>query len=278
MNDTWQTIRPADLLIISDLDDTLLNSRHEVSGENREAIGDFISLGGHFAIASGRTEPPVKKLGIKTNTPSVLYNGAAIYDLEKESFLWTRHLGPDIRPLILDLLDRYPEMGLEVITQKGNYVVRRTPETDEHIALEHLGPLKTGCSPDEIREPWMKVMLDWEGDKLREIQTYLDDLTAAGKIRFHYGMSYPILLEFNHPDANKGLALRRLSGITGIPLDHTIALGDNLNDLEMMQTAGFRIAPKNAREQIRALADYISVDNNHHIMKDILKQLCRPAD
>ena len=273
MSELFQSLRPEELLIVSDLDDTLLRSDHEVSPENQEAIRDFIALGGRFALASGRTEPPVKRLRITTNAPSVLYNGAAVYDLRTGEFLWTRPLSDDIRPLVRDLLAEFPEMGVEVITKKGNYVVRRNAETDEHIGLEHLTPVLTDCSPDLITEPWMKVMMVWQGERLKEVEARLDNLTGENKIRFHYGFTYPILLEINHPEANKGLALKILSDMIGHPLSRIIALGDNLNDRELMQTAGIRIAPANARPEILSLADYISVDNDHHIMRDILAQL-----
>ena len=83
---------PSDLIVISDLDCTFLNSDGEVSPENLDALREFIRLGGRFGIASGRTERPMERLGIPTNVPSILYNGSVLYDLNTDEVLWYQPL------------------------------------------------------------------------------------------------------------------------------------------------------------------------------------------
>ena len=263
----------SDLLIVADLDETLLNSRHSLSEENREAIRKFILAGGHFAVASGRTEPPVKLLDIPTNVPSILYNGSALYDLNTDSFLWCEPMDSRAEDLANGLLERFPGLGLEVITQKGTYVVSRNKESDIHIGLEHLHPLETGISPALIREPWMKIMIDWEEAKLRDILAWMDSERAKGRIHFNYSFSNSFIVEIMSPKADKGIALKKLSSLLGIPLSNVIAIGDNLNDLQIMHTAGIRVAPSNARKEILDLADYISVDHDDHVMQDLVNCL-----
>ena len=267
--------RLSDLLIVSDLDDTLLNSEHALSGENRRAIEKLIRLGGNFGIASGRPVTPVRLLGVPTNYPSVLYNGSAVYDLATDAFLWTMPLPDDIRDLLLDLMERFPGMGIEIVMQSGYCILVQNAETDVHLSQEHVVPAAVVRTPADAVGSIMKIILAWPGEKLKDVERYIRQLSEEGRIHYNFGFSYPILFELLHPDANKGLALRQLSAITGIPLSNIIALGDNMNDLELMQTAGIRIVPSNAVPAIRALAEYISVDNDHHIMEDVLSLLLR---
>ena len=266
-------LKPSDLLVVADLDESLLNDQHILSEENRTAIKEFITAGGHFAVASARTEPPVRLLGIPTNVPSVLYNGSALYDLNSDTFLWTQPMDIKALELVKTLLFRFPGLGVEVITQRGTYVVNRNHVTDFHIQLEHLQPLDTDISPDVITEPWMKIMLDWEEEKLNVVLKWLDSESDADRISFTYGFSNTFLIEITSIKTNKGIALEKLSGFLNIPLSSVIAIGDNLNDLQMMQTAGIRVAPANARREILELADYISVDHDEYVMRDLLRFL-----
>ena len=57
---------------------------------------------------------------------------------------------------------------------------------------------------------------------------------------------------------SKGLALRKLAADLGIPLQQFLAMGDSENDLEMIQAAGVGVAVANARDEVRAAADYVT--------------------
>ena len=76
------------LMLVCDMDGTLLNSKLEVSDENVRAIEYFVDNGGVFTIATGRMELGVRKYLriLPVNAPVILYNGALIYDFEKENF------------------------------------------------------------------------------------------------------------------------------------------------------------------------------------------------
>lgn len=57
----------------------------------------------------------------------------------------------------------------------------------------------------------------------------------------------------------KGSAIKKLCGILNIPLSKTYAVGDSLNDLDMLQTAGCAIAMGNAVPELKAAADYVTL-------------------
>ncbi|MEI8201182.1 MAG: HAD hydrolase family protein [Eubacteriales bacterium] len=71
-------------ILLSDLDGTLLDSSSKVSVENQQAIKTFIAQGGHFGIATGRSQLNAVAFldHVEINTPSILYNGCALYDFE----------------------------------------------------------------------------------------------------------------------------------------------------------------------------------------------------
>ncbi|MBI4550861.1 MAG: HAD hydrolase family protein, partial [Candidatus Latescibacteria bacterium] len=61
---------------------------------------------------------------------------------------------------------------------------------------------------------------------------------------------------------SKGSGLRELAGLLGIGLAETMAVGDNLNDLDMFATAGLSVAMGNATPEVKARARYVTASNN----------------
>ena len=61
-------------------------------------------------------------------------------------------------------------------------------------------------------------------------------------------------------DVSKAEGLKRLCKVWGIPLEHTIAFGDSMNDYEIVTTAGTGVAMGNAHPQLKAAADYVTDD------------------
>ena len=86
------------VLIASDYDNTLVYTENALKGlepmpdllpENREAIEYFMAQGGVFSVATGRALPAFDTVreGLPMNGPTILFNGAAIYDFEKQQYL-----------------------------------------------------------------------------------------------------------------------------------------------------------------------------------------------
>ena len=72
----------SDILVVSDVDNTLLTSAQGIPGCNIETIKLFNSLGGRFTLATGRSMQSLKKYenDIELSAPAILYNGGVIYD------------------------------------------------------------------------------------------------------------------------------------------------------------------------------------------------------
>ncbi|MEG0857514.1 MAG: HAD-IIB family hydrolase, partial [Terrisporobacter sp.] len=89
--------------------------------------------------------------------------------------------------------------------------------------------------------------------------------------------STPFFLEFLNPQANKGAGIGLLAHELGIKQDEIICVGDAGNDKHMIEYAGLGVAMGNATEDIKDLADYITLSNDddgvaHVINKFILNE------
>jgi len=86
----------------------------------------------------------------------------------------------------------------------------------------------------------------------------LDDARRDFAGRADATISHPRFLEFVAPGVSKGRALRWLARRAGVPIEHTMAIGDQWNDLEMLAVAGHGVAMPSAPFAVRAAADYLA--------------------
>ncbi|WP_235832677.1 Cof-type HAD-IIB family hydrolase [Acetivibrio mesophilus] len=256
------------LMLISDLDGTLLNSKLEVSEENIKAISYFVDNGGVFTIATGRMELGVRKYlkNLPVNAPVILYNGALIYDFNKEKGLWTCDFKEDISGLLKELLDKFPYLGIEIFPGGDSvYLLRENEETQKHSKKEGFIPLV--ISPDEIPKAFYKVILTTNPDRLPEVEEFL-------KVRqkgFRTVYSEKQFLEILDKSTSKGAALGVVAKMMGIEEHKVISIGDNQNDMEMIKASGTGFAVENAHPELIAVADRVCVHHDKHAARYVVE-------
>nr|WP_264175108.1 HAD-IIB family hydrolase [Clostridium tagluense] len=73
----------------------------------------------------------------------------------------------------------------------------------------------------------------------------------------------PIVLEVMDKDCNKGYGVKVLGDMLGIKKEEIICIGDEANDIEMITYAGLGIAMGNAIEELKDVAEYVTLDNDN---------------
>ena len=239
-------------LLVCDLDDTLLDSNCEISVGNRNALMRFVGNGNLFTIATGRDERSVRTFlpNLPINIPAILHNGATLYDFSSDTVLWERYFNINIVPTILKIMRSFPTIGVEVYGDQSIYILRSNDIIFEHVLRDQFIPIH--LKPENLTYPIKKVILAGEIPLLMNIESFLK--TEERALRFVY--SRPDFLELLHPEASKGNALMELVSILGLDNNSTIAVGDNLNDLDMIQNAYIGIAVENAHVKLKESANY----------------------
>lgn len=82
--------------------------------------------------------------------------------------------------------------------------------------------------------------------------------------------SDPCYYEILPPDASKGNGMMRLADMLGVPHERTVGIGDNENDLSMIEKAAVGVAVANAIPKLLSAADFISTDNNTHSISTVI--------
>ncbi len=240
------------ILLVSDIDGTLIDSRYQIPQRNREAIQRFMEQGGGFAIATGRSWESVEKClsGLRVNRPCVLANGGLLYDMERHQPVSAQALPPEAKKYAERFLEHFPTAGVEVFTDTDVWVLRENDITRAHMQHEGIG-FRTG-RPDDIQAPWCKVLVASREQK--EIMAYTKEMGTKG-VRFV--ASSDRYWEMLPEGADKGSGITRLAELYGYPMERVAAIGDYYNDLEMLQTAGITAVPENAPGELRQYADVV---------------------
>ena len=259
------------ILLCTDLDETLLRKDKSISEENKKAIEYFKENGGKFTFITGRTHVGVKPTleAVKPNAPIGCLNGSSIYDHVKGENLMEMELDKSAAEVIDLVLEKFPSMGIEVVTHEHNYFCKRNFRTDEHQRLEFL-PTYEG-DYHSIEGKWAKVLLMDEKPVIDELIPYIDTLEPAK--RFDFVRSTSHYYEILPPGASKGNLLMQIAEILGIDKEKTVAVGDNENDISMIKAAKAGYAVANATEITKKAADFVTVSNMEHAIAKIIEDI-----
>lgn len=256
------------IIICTDLDDTLLKDDKTVSEANKEAILRFMSEGGKFTYATGRILNFMNKMfkHIIPNAPIICCNGAMIYDAEEDRIIWERHLSEGYKDVISDVLGEFPDIGVEVCTKEGVNFINMNHLTHNHALYQNINEVLIDLT--EVTDRASKVMFMRDGDKMHEVEEYIKNKGYHDE--FYFIKSEPYYLEMLPYNTGKGKALIKLAEIMGIDKSKTVGIGNYENDLSLVEEAGVGVAVANAISCVLEKADYITADNNHDALSELI--------
>ena len=255
--------------LFSDMDGTLLNSQKHVSRENIESIIKFTDKGGHFAVATGRS-PEISLpflAGIPVTAPSILYNGAGIYDFSKCKFLHKEFLPKEILKQILDIsIQEYPYICIEAFAEGPIQLLNRDCIIDHYITGEKQ-PYRFASYHAE--DQYMKFLLYAEPSALQRVCKKLHPIM---KNKVSYTFSSPFYLEILPLHVSKGSALKWICKNCKIDIQNVAAIGDFDNDCEMLRYAALSAAPGNASNAALEAAEYIVSSNDNSCVSNFIEK------
>jgi hypothetical protein len=243
-------------LLVSDLDGTLIDGTGVLAPELVAAVARAIERGLAVSLATGRMPPGAARyrdeLGL--TAPLVYYNGALVRDHEGGRDLLSLTLP---RGLLWEAYEIFAQAPVHPLFYRD----------DELYCLERSMPVRgyadeQGLRVHEIPDPpsflrqgsFVKSLLIGHPAILPVVREELGALTGEAA---RLVMTRADYLELIPTQASKGAALRVVAEHLGVPLAETIAVGDQENDLEMLEAAGVGIAMPHAPDSVRAAADLV---------------------
>ena len=262
-----------DILLISDLDGTLIPRYEMISEENVRAINAFTAAGGAFAAATGRTPGSALPYldGITVNAPSIFFNGAMLKDLSKNHVLETRTLVGDLwRTFAARVLYQFPRACVEVYTEEHCHILSPEANDDPRLTDEFYNVNHTNLQTVE-RETWLKFFICDAPINLSFVERLAQELGIDQcSTSFYSEENY---LEFVPPGTSKGAMADVLKAMPAYAGRRIIACGDYENDVELLRMADIGIAPEDASEDAKAAADRIAPPCREPLVPWILRKI-----
>lgn len=270
-------------IIATDLDGTLLNTQGTVSPENLDAIHKITKMGAFFVPSSGRAfwELPPCVRTIPDARYFICSDGAVIYDTKAQEPLDDRSFRGDAVRRALDYM--FAVKSHLLLHHKGHvYVDAKKHNEDAYIA--HRVPPSFRSAMYELA-----VAVDnfeefcYGLDSIEMVSVFFADDEGLNECRarfladgeFSVAATEPTNIEIFHKDAGKGNALDRLAQILGADRSQTIAVGDNINDLDNFAHAGLALAMENGVEEAKKAAHRTICKNDEHAMVYILEHILK---
>ena len=262
-------------LFVSDFDGTLVKKNGEVSIENKQAILQYVRDGGIFAVSTGRMPsgiiPQLKSIGLGGLVSCC--QGAIIVDVDSGEVLLKGALSQENAVAVCKKLE---EFNLHVhIYDLDNFYSNMD---DEALRLYERGVgTKAKLVLDKplsefIQETNMdvyKILVIVEPQRNAEIYKLLSDLNLPNCT---ITKSAAYLVEAVNSAYSKGTAVKFLAEKYGIPIEKTIAIGDQWNDLPMIESAGLGIAVKNAAKELQNQSITLAYTNEENAVAHAIEQ------
>ena len=255
-------------LIATDMDGTLLNSKHEINPEFWEVWEKLRARDITFACASGRQYYNlIKKFeDIKDDIYFIAENGSFV--AYKGEILHINTLERKKTFEFIELARKIDGVNIVLCGKNSAYI-----ESNNSKFIEEVKPyyekFEIVNSLEEVEDDFLKIALcDFKNSEENSYK-YFKEFEDKYKITVSGG----VWLDISNIDANKGTAMRKLQEILGITSKETLAFGDYLNDVELLESAYHSYAMENAHPKLKELAKNIAKSNEDNGVVEKIKEL-----
>lgn len=257
------------------MDGTLLNSKHEVSERNKEALKKAKELGVNIAIATGRLFCSARYYSdiIGVNTAVIASNGAYIKTNYEDTALLENPMPKDVAIKIYNIVKKY---GLSVNFNSWDTLIREypVPKTHAYYVMNKILPEEKQVKFIINSDNFVNALEAFEGNILKGIvieeKENKDHLWAAKKeLKSIFGDKLHIVSSGNDNfevmigSSSKGNAVAHLAKSLNLSPEEVMCIGDSENDLSMINFAGIGVAMGNGLDLLKNAADYITDTNNN---------------
>ena len=263
-------------LIVSDFDGTLITSDQRILPRVKRAISDYVAAGGVFAVCTGRILasilPKVRSLGLKGLVCAC--QSSVIADIQTGEYIRRSGLSPEQCSEICAAVENF---GQSVNVYSDELFLSDIPADNEYLKVyesiigvkaSHAGiPLSRYVLENKLR--CQKVASLCTPRDRQKLYDYLNDKFGG---RYDVTCSADVLVEVSPVGDTKGEGLKFLASYYGIDIADTVAVGDNLNDLSMIEAAGTGVAVANAVPELREKAQFVSVSNDEGAIAQVIER------
>ena len=251
-------------LLVLDVDGTLLNDKKEISPRTLAALLKVQQMGVHIVLASGRPTngvlPLANALELNHYGGFILsYNGGQIINAQTGELLFEKRIDPELIPY---LDKKAKKNGFAIFTYHKDYILTDKPENrhvQEEAILNNMRIIGVDNFPEAIDfSPCKCILASDDETALVGLENHWKK-RLAGSLEVFRSEDY--FLEVVPQFIDKGNTLAVLMEKLKVTKEEVVAIGDGVADVSMLQLAGTSVAMGNARDSVKACADFTTLPN-----------------
>lgn len=254
-------------LVTSDIDETIVNDLKDVPSRNTEAIAKAEDMGVKVILATGRgpyelNDIPDQAGVIRDDRFIICCNGAIILRATDKVIVDSNGLSFEYAKAIFEYayeneleffiyaLDKKYAINLDQYEHSNVYTNDTNVEIIEGDNIDFL----------EGQIILKALIKDTNIDYLHSLEI---DIAAITDYNAEITYSSDMYMEINARGVDKGIALKKVCDYYGIDMANTLVIGDNYNDVAMIEAAGIGVAVANAHLQVKEVADVVTESTNN---------------
>lgn len=255
--------------IAIDIDGTLLNDERKILDETKNNIISAQENDVIICICTGRGYPAAKRYvdELNINIPLILYNGSRVRMSMDSTLIYNHVLDKDVAKEVYEIIEQnngtccfWADDKL-YFNKKDKYA----------IYYENLTTIKPNIIEKVTEDLFNNINKFIWFDSSENLEVIQKEILNTIK-GINYFKSQTEILEIVPNGVSKGMTLKALSESFGIKQSEVIAIGDDENDISMIEFAGLGVAMGNAKAKVKETANYITLTNNENGVGEVIKK------
>jgi Cof subfamily protein (haloacid dehalogenase superfamily) len=252
-------------LLVLDIDGTIAGTSNDVNETVKQAINKVQNKGIKVALATGRMYHSALRFhkSVNSQLPLVSYNGAWIQNPHNNQLYF--HI-PLPKEIARDLLKYYKQaewssqLEVHFYVNDQLYVETITAKTQDYCKRAGVNAIAVNDFNSLLKSDPTKVLVMCpDSNLIKKLSQNLQQHYQKEEV--YFTQSTEIYLEAIHSSVNKGIAVKYLAEkILNLKAEEVMTIGDNFNDLTMLEYAGFSVAMGGAPKQLQEVADWVTLD------------------
>jgi Cof subfamily protein (haloacid dehalogenase superfamily) len=251
-------------LLVVDVDGTIVDGSGVISVEDKRSLDGVVAAGIMVSLSTGRVIRACRKIldSLALGGHHIFFDGALVSDPTQNKEIYCQPIDGELVRQAVHFA-RSNDIYLELYTEEQFFAEKENWSDDVHYKFFGVAPNIIDFNDIWLRERIIKAEMVVR-DSEERMKSDLLKAEFSGRLRFSIARSpaFPEIDFINIVDSgvSKGEALKNLVSFLEISMKETIAIGDGLNDIPLLEAAGLAVAMGNAFPELKQVADYITLD------------------
>lgn len=256
--------------VFVDIDKTLLNSKGEVTKRTVSAIQKAKENGIQIVLISGRSRMSAIKFQEFSSRYLINCNGADLYDYQEKEVLYQSVMDSQFCQQLYEMANE-EEMVIKLDFGLSRAV--NQPEYLEDYEIHLTEKISDFLQQNQIIQI---AMCSENENKIEKVKNWIEKQTnfvVTNQFIWEVNGKQMKAIHITNSNVSKGNTMAALSKFLKIDLNDVIAIGDKTNDISMIKMAGIGVAMGNAPEEIKKIADRVTVSNEEDGVAEVLEKI-----